>query len=266
MFMNDHDSGMFKAMNKDSPFAKFYRNLPSQFPNQPKAIVIISAHWEEPYFTVNCHQGLPVPLLYDYSGFPQNLYAPYFLYAAVSNKELEDRIFNLLVDEFGENDVRKSASPRGFDHGVFIPLKVMYPEPNVPIVQVSLTKDLDFSKHYRLGRSLSSLLNDNIVIIGSGQTTHNLRGIGDVSLNASAIRYSQWLSDTLNEDPQSAQNMHPRTEHIIPLLVAFGAAYPTIDKEECYKQYKQKVKKIYSEIVLETLSLDSYLLNEMSTE
>jgi len=263
-------------MGDESEFANFYRNLSSQY-QTPKAIIIISAHWEETKFTVNCHQDrTDVPLLYDYSGFPQHLYAPHFLYPAVSNKELEDRVYNLIADEFGATEVRKSTSPRGFDHGVFIPLKVIYPEANVPIIQVSLTKDLDFNKHYRLGRSLSTLLSENIMIIGSGQTTHNLRGIGMNSLNSSASRYCKWLSDTLlqaNEDPanskhqlinmmnnQDAQNMHPRTEHIIPLLVTFGAAFPNVDnKEVCIKQ---KVKKIYSEIVLETLSLDSYQLND----
>ena len=204
------------------------------------------------------------------------LFLSHFLYPAVSNTELEDRVFNLICDEFGEKNVRKSASPRGFDHGVFIPLKIIFPQANIPIVQVSLTKDLDFSKHYRLGASLSSLLNDNIMIIGSGQATHNLRGIANPNLNASAKRYCQWLSETLlktREDPQrtkndlinmmndkDAQNMHPRTEHIVPLLVAFGAAYPnTENREQCNKQ---KVKKLYSELVLETLSLDSYLLND----
>jgi aromatic ring-opening dioxygenase catalytic subunit (LigB family) len=206
MFMEDEDSGIFKVMNRESNFAQFYRNISSQFNQTPKAIVIISAHWEEHHFTVNCHQSFfDVPLLYDYSGFPSNLYAPHFLYPAVSNTELEDRVFNLICDEFGEKNVRKSASPRGFDHGVFIPLKIIFPQANIPIVQVSMTKDLDFSKHYRLGASLSSLLNDNIMIIGSGQATHNLRGIANPNLNASAKRYCQWLSETLlktREDPQ----------------------------------------------------------------
>ena len=278
MFMSSLESGMFSSMGDKSEFANFYRNLSSQY-QTPKAIIIISAHWEEKKFTVNCHKGQSnVPLLYDYSGFPQHLYSPHFLYPAVSNEALENRVYNLISEEFGVNEVRKSSSPRGFDHGVFIPLKVIYPEANIPIIQVSLTTDLDFNKHYRLGKSLSTLLSENIMIIGSGQTTHNLRGIGMNSLNTSANRYCQWLSDTLlkaHEDPvnskhqlinmmsnEDAEHMHPRTEHIIPLIVAFGAAFPNVDdKEICLKQ---RVKKIYSEIVLETLSLDSYQFNDVN--
>ena len=155
--------------------------------------------------------------------------------------------------------------------GVFIPLKMLYPNADIPIIQISLKKGLNFESHYRLGKSLSSLLNENIMILGSGQTSHNLNIIGDNNYKSSCLKFCKWLEDTLinEKDMESRKNklinmmnnkdaqlMHPRTEHIAPLLVVYGASFPDNSEK------KQKITKIYSDIVLETLSLDSYLLND----
>ena len=117
-------SGMFKDMNINSKFASFYRNLSTTF-ERPQAIIMISAHWEETYFTVNCHQNQQHPLLYDYYGFPSEFYAPEFIYPCLSSSLLEDKVYNLIVNEFGTNEVKKSSTPRGFDHGKMLLLLLL---------------------------------------------------------------------------------------------------------------------------------------------
>ena len=145
----------------------FLENVPSLLV-KPSAILVISGHWEESRPTVN--SGVAPPLFYDYSGFPEESYR--ITYPAPGDPLLAGRIVKLL-----ENSGIQAATDehRGFDHGVFVPLKIMYPEATIPCVQLSLVNSLDPAEHIRVGRALSGLLEEeNLLIIGSGASFHNL--------------------------------------------------------------------------------------------
>ncbi|CAM9634454.1 unnamed protein product [Discosporangium mesarthrocarpum] len=173
-FMHDTE-GMFKDLNHNSEPAKWYRSLAKDW-TKPSAIVLISAHWEE-RGTVRVTSRQGHPLLFDYYGFPPYTYE--LQYPCPGDPVLANRIIHLLQ----ENGI--AAEPertRGYDHGVFIPLKLMYPQADVPVVQVSLLKSLSAKEHLRIGGVLSGLHRDygeDLLIIGSGQATHDLRAIGN---------------------------------------------------------------------------------------
>jgi aromatic ring-opening dioxygenase catalytic subunit (LigB family) len=196
----------------------------------PKAIVVISGHWEEEHFTVTSN---PHPLLfYDYYGFPEHTYK--LKYDAPGSPALAQRIQKLLTDA---GFPARADSERGFDHGVFIPFKLIYPDANIPIVQLSLKTGLDPATHLAAGAALESLRKEGILIVGSGMSYHNLREFGS-ALNPISEKFDTWLteaacapaassrSEMLRQWSQApgARNAHPRAEHLLPLMVAAGAA------------------------------------------
>ena len=136
--------------------------------NKPSSIIIISAHWEEN--EVKMTSGEKPSLTYDYYGFPEETYK--ISYPVPGNPELADKIKNLLNAKHINS---KLDTERGFDHGVFIPLKIMYPEASIPCVQISLLNNLDPKKHIEIGKALTSLMNENVLILGSGMSFHNLK-------------------------------------------------------------------------------------------
>lgn len=246
-FMNDTSMPVFKAMGKTSPMANFLRSVVNNrewIPRPPKAIVVISAHWEEAVATVS-YQAKGTSLIYDYYGFPENTYAPHLTWPAPTDLTIADSIVELLKAA----DIPCSKKDRGFDHGVFIPLKLAIPDASIPVVQVSLQKNLDPKYHIRLGEALAPLRQQNVLIIGSGATTHNLGDImstGTSQVAPHVQRFTDWLYRTLaldsadpsaiarsrsalehmHSDPSIASDLqmcHPRTEHLIPLHVAYGA-------------------------------------------
>lgn len=266
--LNGASNPMMSEMDEKSKGAEFFRTLTSSIGqgSKPKAIVIISAHWEEAQFTVNSFSE-NTPLTYDYYGFPPTTYAPHLTYPAKSDAALQDRAYQLIKAEFGAEGAAMSTTSRGFDHGVFIPLKLAFPEADVPIVQVSCRSDLDFTSHIRLGKALAPLADEGFWIIGSGSTTHNLREI--MGRGSWVAPFVSWLTSTLvgaHEAPKAARDKmtrlmelapnahtaHPRTEHLVPLLVCFGAAWPTDEPSSI------RAKKIFSQTVAGTLSLDSF--------
>lgn len=267
--MDGNVQPMMREMDKTSSSAQFLRDLPKLTATPPKAIVIVSAHWEESVFTVNSFTD-GTPLTYDYYGFPKETYAPHLLWPGKSSSELQGKVFGLLQSEFGALGAAMSSQSRGFDHGVFVPLKVAFPEPgDIPFVQVSCRSDLDIEAHLRLGKALSSLLAEGIWIIGSGSTTHNLREIGSVD-GKWAKEFADWMSTTIlsiNDNREEARakllqtmqlaphalRAHPRAEHLIPIFVAIGAglAQP--------KEAGGTWRKAFSQMVVGTLCLDSYV-------
>ncbi|MCL2657778.1 MAG: dioxygenase [Betaproteobacteria bacterium] len=208
----------------------FLEGLAAQLAVQPKAVVVISGHWEAPQFTVN--SAAKPPLLYDYYGFPEHTYR--LEYPAAGSPELAQRIANLLT---AEGFACAYDSERGLDHGVFIPLKLIYPEADVPIVQLSLRHGLDPAEHLRAGEALAPLRKEGILLVGSGMSYHNLRAFGPIGAAASQA-FDAWLTATLEmpdvarrntllthwTEAPAARQAHPREEHLLPLMVVAGAA------------------------------------------
>jgi len=208
----------------------FLRALPEQLPESPKAILIISGHWEAKGFitTANPHPGL----IYDYYGFPQHTYQ--LTYPAPGLPSLAEEIAALLRDAGLASGV---DTARGFDHGVFIPLKVAFPNAEIPVVQLSLDASLDPALHLKAGEALKPLRDKGVLILGSGMSFHNMRGYGDPRFTAPSQEFDAWLTASTALPPDeraaalaqwasapAARLSHPREEHFIPLLVAAGAS------------------------------------------
>ncbi|MFO0664080.1 MAG: class III extradiol ring-cleavage dioxygenase [Polyangiaceae bacterium] len=212
-----------------SGLAAYLKSL-VQLPKQaPKAILVISAHWEERVPTLMTSEH--PPMLYDYGGFPAAAYT--LTWPAPGAPELAKRVESLLRTAGFETAV---DAQRGFDHGTFVPLKLMYPEANVPTLQLSLVRGLDPAKHLALGKALAPLRDEGIFIIGSGLSYHNLRGFGPRGVEVSRI-FDAWLGETATKESDerdarllawasapAAREAHPREEHLLPLMVIAGAA------------------------------------------
>jgi 4,5-DOPA dioxygenase extradiol len=212
----------------------FLKKLSSQLA-RPEAILVISAHWEEREATLTAAPN--PPLFYDYYGFPEESYN--ITYPAPGNPTLVKRIVDLLKER---NMPVNIDNKRGFDHGVFIPMKIMYPEADIPIVQLSLIKGLDPKTHIQLGKALQPLLSENILIVGSGFSFHNMRAFmnqTDGNADVPNDEFQDWLIETCVgameqtererkltewEDAPNARYCHPREEHLLPLHVCAGMA------------------------------------------
>lgn len=209
---------------------------------KPEAVVVFSAHWEESEVSIISN---PRPsLYYDYYGFPEESY--HIQYPVSGNPPLADKIQTLLSHK---NIPTEMEATRGLDHGVFVPLKIMYPEADIPVIQISLLNGLDPEKHIQLGRALRSLLSENILILGSGFSFHNLKaffGARDQQSRQLNEAFDDWLTETcmsasLHEFDRAERLMewqnapgalycHPREEHLIPLHICYGLAQRAADK------------------------------------
>jgi len=213
--------------------AAYLRGLAASLARQPKAVLVISAHWEAPRATVNV-QAKP-GLLFDYYGFPEHTYR--LRYPAPGEPALAARVRDLLAGAGIEAGEEKE---RGLDHGVFIPFLLIYPEADVPIVELSLVQGLDPATHLAIGRALAPLRDEGVLIVGSGMSYHNLRAM--MAMNGSgddaSRRFDAWLVETLEDADTKTRDAklldwmhapdglasHPRAEHLLPLHVAAGAA------------------------------------------
>ena len=203
---------------------------------KPEAIVVVSAHWEEPVVSVTAS---PSPsMLFDYYGFPPETYE--YRYPAPGHPELAVRIHRLL----GEAGIESRLDPaRGFDHGLFVPLMLMYPAADIPCIQVSLHASLDAALHIRIGKALAALRDDNLLILGSGFSFHNLREMiarRDEAVDPRNLAFEGWLGQTVGDadlderererrlaawtEAPEARFCHPREEHLLPLQVCYGIA------------------------------------------
>ncbi len=202
------------------------RDLPRQ---APRAVLVISAHWEEAQPTVM--SGERPPLLFDYSGFPEASYQ--LTWPAPGDAKLATRVRELL----GAAGIDSAENrERGFDHGTFVPLKLAYPDAELPTVQLSLKKGLDPQEHLAIGRALAPLRDEGVFIVGSGLSYHNLRAMGPQGRPAASI-FDAWLRESMVLEPSerdarlvawasapAARAVHPREEHLLPLMVVAGAA------------------------------------------
>jgi aromatic ring-opening dioxygenase catalytic subunit (LigB family) len=199
--------------------------------DRPKAVLVISGHWEEREFTVS--SSPTPPMIYDYGGFPAHTYR--IQYSAPGDPALAKRVQGLLQEA---GIPSRLDSQRGYDHGTFVPLAVMFPEADVPVVQLSLRMDFDPAAHLAVGRAIAPLRDEGVLIVGSGVSYHNLRQFGPTGRGAS-LKFDAWLQDVLiGRSPEdrtdqlvhwteapAARLAHPREEHLLPLMVAVGAAH-----------------------------------------
>lgn len=211
---------------------RFMKSLPGELP-EPDEILVISAHWEQEVPTVI--SGRKPPLIYDYFGFPEAAYD--LQYPAPGSPRLAEEVAGLLNDK----DIACEArSDRGFDHGLFIPLSMMYPRAHIPVTQLSLVKSLDAEEHLELGKALRKLTEKNILIIGSGFSFHNMNSFswnGTVGKDESNDEFQNWLIDVCTgsynnrqreekliqwEKAPNARYCHPREEHLLPLHLCYG--------------------------------------------
>lgn len=196
----------------------------------PRAILSVSGHWEAPGFIAQ--SGAQPPMLYDYYGFPAHTYE--VQYPAPGAPEVAHRIQALLAAAGLPTGL---DGARGFDHGTFSPLAVMYPRAQVPVLQLSLHAAYDPALHVAAGRALAPLRDEGVLILGSGLSFHNLRMRGPAARQPSKA-FDTWLHDTLEglppaqrtaqllqwEQAPAARTAHPQEDHLLPLMVALGAA------------------------------------------
>jgi len=214
---------------------KFMKEFPATI-NKPEAILVISAHWEEQTATL---LGAPKhDLLYDYYGFPEEAYT--ITYPAPGAPELVAKIQQLLSQHNIDNQTNHE---RGFDHGLFIPLKLAYPAADIPCTQLALLNSLDPAAHLAVGAALTELMKENILVIGSGFSFHNMSafsGNGPNPPDEANDSFQDWLITTCTDERLSqteqeqrltqweqapgARYCHPREEHLLPLHVCAGMA------------------------------------------
>ena len=205
--------------------------------NKPSAIVVVSAHWETAVPTITAAAN--PTLIYDYYGFPEASYA--IQYPCAGAPDLAKNI-QVLLNNAGIK--AQLDDQRGFDHGVFVPLKIMYPDADIPCVQLSLVKSLNPAAHIAIGRALQSLSRDNILVIGSGFSFHNMKAFFQTAETAESKglnhAFEDWLLKTCGNadyseaerqqllinwpDAPGARFCHPREEHLLPLHVCYGLA------------------------------------------
>eukprot|EP00742_Colponemidia_sp_Colp-10_P003781 GILJ01004025.1.p1 GENE.GILJ01004025.1~~GILJ01004025.1.p1 ORF type:complete len:282 (-),score=26.61 GILJ01004025.1:279-1124(-) len=250
VFLN-HGSPMV-LMDANHPLRAFYMALSMALP-RPTAIVMVSAHWEEKIPTVTSWHSQE--LVYDFYGFPDELYT--LKYPAPGRPTLATRIQNLLTDR----GLKSQTSTRGLDHGAFTPLMSMYPEADVPVVSVSLLSSLDPSEHVALGRALSPLRDEGVLILCGGAATHNLRLLfsydksGDPTVPVPwAKEFIAGVNRVVLESPANKRHetitslpslphfdtAHPRSEHIAPLYVAVGASLETDEVQKVNDVFEMK--------------------------
>ena len=209
---------------------RFLESLAATLPERPSAILVISGHWEEPALTAGA--AAKPELIFDYSGFPQQTYE--LTWPAPGDPALAARVSSLLQ---AAGMPSATDTRRGYDHGVFVPLKVAFPGADIPVVTLSLDHSLDPALHIAAGRALAPLRDEGVLIVASGMSFHNLRGYFQPQTAERSHAFDAWLTQAI-QSPAKQRNAllekwrsapfatyaHPREEHLIPLMVATGAA------------------------------------------
>jgi aromatic ring-opening dioxygenase catalytic subunit (LigB family) len=209
--------------------ADYLRSVKALPTTRPRAVLAVSAHWEEPVPTVMTSTN--PPMLYDYYGFPPESYR--IQWPAPGAPDVAKRVQELLE---GAGFATNTDPRRGFDHGAFVPLKLTYPDADVPTIQLSLKEGLDPAEHIAMGKALAPLRDEGVFIIGSGMTFHNLRAFSPRAAPV-AEAFDAWLRESATLEPAArdarlvewegapaARLAHPREEHLLPLMVVAGAA------------------------------------------
>ncbi len=209
--------------------AGFLRGLAAAVGARPRAVLIVSGHREADRPTLNTHPAPPP--LHDYNGFPEHTYR--LSYPVPGELALAREVRALLADAGFATD---ADAPRGLDHGVFVPLMLVYPGADVPVLQLSLQRRLDPAEHLAIGRALAPLRADGVLIVGSGMSYHNLPDMMTGRGDEPAEAFDTWLNAAVTDpadrdasltawrDAPGALAAHPTPEHLLPLMVAAGAA------------------------------------------
>lgn len=257
-FFVPHGAGPCFFMDWNPPtawdaMAAFLKGIAQTLPQRPRAILLVSGHWLESQPSVT--SGAQPGLIYDYNGFPAHTYE--LRYPAPGDPALAAHVAELLAKA---GIACRLDAERGFDHGVFIPLLLMFPEAEVPVVQLSLRSDLDAEAHLQLGRALAPLREEGVLIVGSGMSFHNMRGYGDPRFGPISDTFDAWLSAAVEASPAEREALlrdwdqapqarlcHPprAEEHLLPLMVVAGAGADSVGR------------KVFSDRVLET-TLSAY--------
>jgi 4,5-DOPA dioxygenase extradiol len=232
-----HGGGPLPLLNEPGHIAmnRFLRGFAATIV-KPEAIVVISAHWEEPVIAITA--AVSPSLLFDYYGFPAETYE--YQYPAPGHPKLAERVESLLQSAGIDS---RLDHQRGFDHGMFVPLMMMYPEADIPCIQISLAASLDAAEHVRIGQALGTLKDENLLILGSGFSFHNMQAsmsLNDDSVDQGNQEFETWLAETCSdrnlsekeretrlvdwESAPHARYCHPREEHLLPLQVCYGVA------------------------------------------
>ena len=238
-FFMDDPAGTWTGM------AEFLGGLGASLAERPKAILVVSGHWESDGFAFT---GAAAPrLIFDYSNFPAHTYQ--LRYDVPGAPDLAARAAALLR---AAGIIAAVDRDRGLDHGVFVPMKVAFPDAAIPIVEMSVDRGLDPALHLAAGRALATLRDEGVLILGSGMSFHNMRGYGDPRFTAPSEAFDAWLAAATAlpgeararalegwEQAPAGRLSHPREEHLLPLMVVAGAS-------------DQPAAQLYRELVMET--------------
>ena len=230
-----HGGGPWPYM--DGPFRENFhaleaslKRIPQELGSKPRAVLMVSGHWEAPGFEVMAAER--PGMVYDYGGFPPHTY--HIKYPAPGDPALAAQVRGM-IEAAGLPSALNAE--QGFDHGAFTTMFPMYPEADVPMLQLSLQQGYDPATHLALGRALAPLRDQGVLIVGSGLSYHNLRAFGPAAKTASAL-FDAWLQQALTQatpaersalllrwsEAPAARQAHPREDHLLPLMVAVGAA------------------------------------------
>ncbi|CAF1388524.1 unnamed protein product [Didymodactylos carnosus] len=233
--MEEYEMPMLKDITKHTKTVDWYRQLSKQLgldkpETKPSAIVLISAHWESNQAVRITSRADYPDLLYDYGGFPAHTYE--LKYHVAGSPQLSKQIQSLLTTA---GIPCRLDTERNFDHGVFVPMKLIYPDADIPIVQISLLVGLSPSMHLAIGKALAPLRQQNVLIIGSGSTTHGFNNVNRQKAREFVDTLTSLLTQLSYEEREKsllewdkvlpyAKRFHAREEHLIPLHVVVGAA------------------------------------------
>jgi 4,5-DOPA dioxygenase extradiol len=221
---------------------------------RPKAVLIASAHWETDIPALTAAKKPET--IHDFYGFPKPLYQ--IQYPAPGAPDVASRAMVLLEKE---NLKAVADAQRGLDHGAWSPLLYMYPDADVPVVQVSVQTPLGPAHHLALGRALAPLAHEGILILGSGHMTHNLRERSNGGPAAYVVEFQHWVKQRIDEHDLEGLadyrkrmphgiRAHPTDEHFLPLFVALGAA-----------RHGYKAERLYDGVEMGALAMDAYLFS-----
>jgi 4,5-DOPA dioxygenase extradiol len=227
---------------EETPYTAFLAELGKQL--RPKAIVIFTAHWESPVLTVSRMDDV-YETIYDFGGFPPELYQ--VKYKARGSIAVADEV----VRRFAEKGIAtRTDAKRGLDHGSWTMLHRMYPDADIPVVQLSVHPFLPAEEQYRIGEALRGLGDEDILVIGSGVTVHNFGEIkwGQKQAEQWAVEFDDWLIEHMaskdyetlfryKELAPHARRAVPREEHFVPLYLALGSASQSAEAKPIYRGY-----------------------------